>query len=145
MLTSLTSSTRVTKDGQLLLRPFDADARAEALALATLPRSREGYDGRRAPRRGGRRVGRVDRGGEAPEARRGPEEARRGRVQLPRASPEFDPDRAPPRGLPRAAEAQRRSSFDRAAVLASVGDAAQIERALFSDLQSEHVLQRCPP
>ncbi|MFO0735434.1 MAG: DUF790 family protein [Labilithrix sp.] len=131
------------KDGQLLLRPFDAGARAEALALATLLLDH-------AKAMVGARRDEVEDAWDASIAEAKRPKLAAGLKKLAadacnfEASSELDPIALRREVFLRAAEARKAGSFDRAAVLASVGDAAQIERTLFSDLKSEHVLQEMP-
>ena len=131
------------KDGALLLRPFDAEARAEALGLATLLLEH-------AKSMVGARRDEVEDAWDASIAEAKRPKLAAGLKKLAadacnfEASSELDPIALRREVFLRAAEARKAGSFDRAAVLSGIGDAAQIERTLFSDLKSEHVLQEMP-
>lgn len=131
------------KDGQLLLRPFDAEARAEALTLATLLLDH-------AKAMVGARRDEVEDAWDAAIAEAKRPKLAAGLKKLAadachfEASSEEDPAALRRDVFLRAAAARKAGSFDRDAVLRAAGDPARIERTLFSDLKSEHVLQDKP-
>lgn len=131
------------KDGALLLRSFDAAARAEALTLATvlLDHARSMVGARRDE---------VEEAWDASIAEAKRPKLAAGLKKLAsdacnfEASSEEDPIALRREVFLRAAAARKSGAFDRTAVLSSVGDPTTIERTLFSDLKSEHVLQEPP-
>jgi hypothetical protein len=131
------------KDGALLLRPFDGEARAEALGIATILLEH-------AKSMVGARRDEVEDAWDASIAEAQRPKLAAGLKKLAadacnfEASSELDPIALRRQVFLRAAEARKAGTFDRAAVLNGIGDAAQIERTLFSDLKSEHVLQETP-
>jgi predicted nuclease of restriction endonuclease-like RecB superfamily len=131
------------KDGALLLRPFDEPARAEALAIATILLEH-------AKSMVGARRDEVEDAWDASIADAKRPKLAAGLKKLAadacnfEASSELDPIALRREVFLRAAEARKAGTFDRASVLSAIGDAAQIERTLFSDLKSEHVLQESP-
>ncbi|MBX3228706.1 MAG: DUF790 family protein [Labilithrix sp.] len=131
------------KDGELLLRPLDAEGRAEAIAIATaLLDDAHALVGRR-------RDEVEDAWGAATAEARRPKLAA-GLKKLAadactfEASSEADPIALRRTLFLAAAKARKEGTFDRAALVAAAGDPVHVERALFSDLKSEHVLQAPP-
>lgn len=131
------------KDGQLLLRSFDDEARAEALDLsALLLEHARGMVGARRDE--------VEDAWAAAIAEAKRPKLAAGLKKLAadacnfEASSELDPVAVRRDVFLRAAAARKAGTFDRAAILSAAGDIAVIERTLFSDLKSEHVLQEAP-
>jgi len=131
------------KDGELLLRTLDDEGKAEALAIATML-----LDDAHALV--GRRRDEVEDAWDASTAEAKRPKLAAGLKKLAADACNFEASsEADPIALRRtlflaASKARKEGTFDRAAVVASVGDPAQIERTLFSDLKSEHVLQEAP-
>jgi len=131
------------KDGELLLRTLDADGKAEALAIATalLEEARALV---------GRRRDEVDEAWDAATSEAKRPKLAAGLKKLAadacsfEASSELDPIALRRTLFSSAAKARREGTFDRAALDASVGTPEIVERTLFSDLKSEHVLQEAP-
>ena len=131
------------KDGQLLLRSFDDEARQEALELSTLL-----LDHARAMV--GARRDEVEDAWDAAIAEAKRPKLAAGLKKLAadacnfEASSELDPIALRRDVFLRAAEARKAGTFDRAAIVLAAGDPGGVERTLFSDLKSEHVLQEAP-
>lgn len=131
------------KDGELFLRNLDEQGKAEALAIATALLDE-------AHALVGQRRGEVEDAWDAATAEAKRPKLAAGLKKLAadacnfEASSEADPSTLRRELFLAAAKARKEGSFDRAAVIASVGEAAHVERTLFSDLKSEHVLQEPP-
>ena len=131
------------KDGALLLRPFDAPAREEALGIATIllehAKSMVGASRDEVEETWDAAIAEAKR----PKLAAGLKKLASDACNF-EASSELDPTALRRQVFLAAAAARKAGAFERAAVLASIGDPAQIERTLFSDLKSEHRLQDAP-
>ena len=131
------------KDGQLLLRAFDDEARREALDLSTLllEHARAMVGARRDD---------VEDAWDAAIAEAKRPKLAAGLKKLAadacnfEASSELNPVALRRDVFLRAAEARKAGTFDRTAILSAAGAIDVVERTLFSDLKSEHVLQEAP-
>lgn len=131
------------KDGELLLRTLDAAGKSEALAIAAALVEE-------AKASVGRRRDELEEAWDAAIA-----EAKRPKLAMGlkklaadacdfEASSEQDPIALRKSLFLAAAKARKEGNFDRARVVAEVGNPELVERTLFSDLKSEHVLRELP-